>query len=175
MMRQSVLILALLGVWISTGLPASAPQNEDEVTRQEARSLDPDLATPSYLDRLTPEQRASSESYWNGGYWVSLLDFLLGLVIGWLWSTAVMVGFLVFLLIISPVFVDPLFNTYTPMDEGPLKERILQLARLRRWQPPGNQMDLPKQHLNWRSIASWIRADWKSGFSTIIQVGKAVS
>jgi STE24 endopeptidase len=47
----------------------------------------------------------------------------------WLWGTVVTMSFLVFLLIISPVFVAPLFNTYTPMDEGPMRDRILQLAR----------------------------------------------
>lgn len=47
----------------------------------------------------------------------------------WLWGSGATVLFLAFILLIGPVFIDPLFNTYKPMDEGPLKERILNIAR----------------------------------------------
>ncbi|EAQ96848.1 Zn-dependent protease with chaperone function [Congregibacter litoralis KT71] len=47
----------------------------------------------------------------------------------WAWGSGLSVGFMLFALFISPVFIDPLFNEYRPMDEGPLKERILSIAR----------------------------------------------
>ncbi|MBI3676018.1 MAG: M48 family metallopeptidase [Proteobacteria bacterium] len=47
----------------------------------------------------------------------------------WLWGTLVVVAFMAFGALIYPVFVAPMFNTYTPLKEGALKEQILSLAR----------------------------------------------
>jgi STE24 endopeptidase len=38
--------------------------------------LDPVTATEAYVARLTPEQIAKSDSYFEGGYWLHLWDFL---------------------------------------------------------------------------------------------------
>ena len=47
----------------------------------------------------------------------------------WLWATGLTVGFFVFAIAVSPVFIAPLFNEYKPMREGQLKEDILAMAR----------------------------------------------
>lgn len=47
----------------------------------------------------------------------------------WIWGAGIMVLFLMFTLLIAPVFIDPLFNTYEPLEEGSLKDSILSLAR----------------------------------------------
>ena len=47
----------------------------------------------------------------------------------WIWGSGVGVAFLAFVILIGPVFIDPLFNRYTPMDDGPLKQDILSMAR----------------------------------------------
>jgi STE24 endopeptidase len=47
----------------------------------------------------------------------------------WLWGTGLMVAFLTFGALLAPVFVAPLFNTYKPMAEGPLRTEILAMAR----------------------------------------------
>jgi STE24 endopeptidase len=47
----------------------------------------------------------------------------------WKWGTGIGILFLIFMIFISPVFIDPLFNKYKPLDEGPVKEQILSLAR----------------------------------------------
>ncbi|MGB8363141.1 MAG: M48 family metallopeptidase [Rhizomicrobium sp.] len=47
----------------------------------------------------------------------------------WIWGTLVAVGFLAFGTLVGPVFIAPLFNHYQPLQEGPLKARILSLAR----------------------------------------------
>lgn len=47
----------------------------------------------------------------------------------WLWGAGVSVAFAVFLGTIAPVFLAPLFNTYKPLDESPLKTEILAMAR----------------------------------------------
>jgi STE24 endopeptidase len=39
-------------------------------------TLDVDAATRAYLDVLTPEQKAKSDAYFEGGYWLTLWDFL---------------------------------------------------------------------------------------------------
>jgi STE24 endopeptidase len=47
----------------------------------------------------------------------------------WAWSGALAVAFLAFNVAIGPVFIEPLFNTYTPLAPGPLRDDILALAR----------------------------------------------
>lgn len=47
-------------------------------------SFDPIKATQAYLDTMTPEQKEKSDSYFEGGYWLSLWGLLYGLVIAWL-------------------------------------------------------------------------------------------
>lgn len=42
-------------------------------------NFDVDRATQAYLDLLTPEQRAQSDAYFEGGYWLQLWSFLYGL------------------------------------------------------------------------------------------------
>jgi Zn-dependent protease with chaperone function len=46
----------------------------------------------------------------------------------WMWGTAVSIFFLALTLFISPVYISPIFNDYTPMEAGPLKSRILAMA-----------------------------------------------
>lgn len=47
----------------------------------------------------------------------------------WIWGTLVTVAFLLIGSAIYPVFIAPLFNHYQPLPEGPLKTRILSIAR----------------------------------------------
>ncbi|MDX2143892.1 MAG: M48 family metallopeptidase [Rhodospirillaceae bacterium] len=47
----------------------------------------------------------------------------------WLWGGAFAAASFMFVLMISPVFVEPLFNDYTPIPDGPVKEAIVALAK----------------------------------------------
>lgn len=47
----------------------------------------------------------------------------------WLWGTAIMTAFIAIGALIAPVFIMPLFNTYTEMPTGPLRDRIVAVAR----------------------------------------------
>ena len=47
----------------------------------------------------------------------------------WIWGTAVAVVFSFFLLMIAPVFIEPLFNTYKPLTKPEISEAILTMAR----------------------------------------------
>lgn len=46
----------------------------------------------------------------------------------WLWGTGIIAAFFTIGIAIAPVFITPLFNDYTPMEEGPLRDRILAMA-----------------------------------------------
>jgi STE24 endopeptidase len=47
----------------------------------------------------------------------------------WLWGTVVVVFLFAFVTLISPIVLEPVFNKFYPLAEGPLKQQILSLAR----------------------------------------------
>jgi len=194
-----------------------------------AAPFDVEAATRAYLDRVSPEDKARSDAYFEGGYWLQLWTFLLGLAVAWLllgtglsarmrdvaerlskrrplqtwlyavqyllfvtvitfpmtvyagffrehqyglatqgfgawmgdqltglavalvlmpvlamilygvfrkaprtwwiWGAAVAVLFTVFLSLIAPVYIDPLFNTYEPLSDQRVLQPILSMAR----------------------------------------------
>lgn len=46
----------------------------------------------------------------------------------WLWGTAGSMAALVLLIAASPVLIEPMFNTYKPVEDGPIKTAVLQMA-----------------------------------------------
>lgn len=46
----------------------------------------------------------------------------------WMWGTAAGLGFMVILVAVSPLVIDPLFNTYKPVEDGPVKTAVLTMA-----------------------------------------------
>jgi STE24 endopeptidase len=53
---------------------------------------------------------------WTGANW-------------WLWAAAVVIAFQLVLVLIAPAVIMPLFNKFTPLPEGTLRERLFALAR----------------------------------------------
>ena len=47
----------------------------------------------------------------------------------WIWGAGVGVVFMMFLILIAPVYIDPLFNTYVPLEDEAVKDPILSMAR----------------------------------------------
>jgi STE24 endopeptidase len=47
----------------------------------------------------------------------------------WLWGTAVAVALLTVVILIAPVWIDPLFNTYRPVENGEIRTAVLAMAR----------------------------------------------
>ena len=47
----------------------------------------------------------------------------------WLWGTAVVAFFLTLAVMISPIYIDPLFNKYKPLADARINESILVMAR----------------------------------------------
>ena len=52
---------------------------------------------------------------WTGAVW-------------WLWAWGAMLGFQLLMLVLAPVLIMPLFNKFTPLAEGSLRERLMKLA-----------------------------------------------
>jgi STE24 endopeptidase len=50
---------------------------------QAGPDFDVERATQAWVETLTPEQRARSEAYFEGGYWLQLFSFLYGLAVAW--------------------------------------------------------------------------------------------
>src|SRR5439155_15719840 len=53
---------------------------------------------------------------WTGAQW-------------WLWAWAIVVVFQLLLMLIAPAVIMPLFNKFTPLAEGSLRERLFALAK----------------------------------------------
>jgi STE24 endopeptidase len=47
----------------------------------------------------------------------------------WLWGAGIGVSFMCVMMLIGPVYIDPLFNTYKPLADGDVKQSILSMAR----------------------------------------------
>jgi STE24 endopeptidase len=47
----------------------------------------------------------------------------------WIWASGGAFVLILFLIMLAPVFVDPLFNDYKPLREGAVREAVLSLAR----------------------------------------------
>jgi len=63
-----------------------------------------------------------------------LLALILSLVgwvgpLWWIWAWAALLGFQVLILFLAPVVIMPLFNKFTPLPEGPLRDRLLALGQ----------------------------------------------
>lgn len=192
-------------------------------------NFDVDRATDAYLNLLSPEQRASSDAYFEGGYWLQLWDLFYGLLVAailllsglsrwmrnlserisrrpwlqtmifallwllaafllglpqtiyegfvrehqyglatqdfgawfgdqltglmvslimgpiviallyaavrkagarwWVWAGGGAFVLILFVMMFSPVFVEPLFNKYQPLRQGAVREAVLSMAR----------------------------------------------
>lgn len=47
----------------------------------------------------------------------------------WLWGGLLVSGLLTVMVAVSPVFIEPLFNTYKPVEAGPVKTQVLAMAQ----------------------------------------------
>jgi STE24 endopeptidase len=53
---------------------------------------------------------------WTGPWW-------------WLWAWGCVLAFQLLMLVLAPIFILPLFNKFTPLPEGSLRDRLLALAK----------------------------------------------
>ncbi|HZR11368.1 MAG TPA: M48 family metallopeptidase [Myxococcales bacterium] len=71
----SLLAAAMLAAAPAHLVPAAPPP---AAASGASGSIDPEAATRAYLDQLPADQRARSDAYFEGGYWLSLWSFLWG-------------------------------------------------------------------------------------------------
>src|SRR3954463_7346908 len=69
----SLLLVALLAAAPAQLVPLAAPP---PAASGASGSIDPLVATRAYLDQLPAADRARSNAYFEGGYWLSLWSFL---------------------------------------------------------------------------------------------------
>jgi STE24 endopeptidase len=61
--------------------PSAAPASSGGSPAVDAAAFDPVGATNAYLATIAGEKRARSDAYFEGGYWLQLWDFLLGVAV----------------------------------------------------------------------------------------------
>lgn len=107
----------------------------------------PDLPFAWYA-QFRLEERFGFNTTTQRLWWVDRLKgLLLGLLLGypllvlilflitwtrgdwWLWAWATLMAFQLLLAVLAPVLIMPLFNKFTPLPEGSLRQRLLNLAR----------------------------------------------
>ena len=47
----------------------------------------------------------------------------------WLWAGGLTAGFMVLGMLIAPIYIEPLFNKYTPAPNGPVRDAVVEMAR----------------------------------------------
>ncbi len=109
------------------------------------------LSLPSlpleWYDQFRLQERFGFNTTTQKLWWMDRLKgLLLGIVLGypllalmlklvewmgpwwWLWAWGAMLGFQLLMMVLAPVLILPLFNKFTPLPVGSLRERLLKLA-----------------------------------------------
>ncbi|MEO8780233.1 MAG: M48 family metallopeptidase, partial [Rhodanobacter sp.] len=81
-----LLVLFVVGVTHAQAMPSSvtAPQAETQPASVQSTPFNVDVATRAYMAELTPAQRANSNAYFEGGYWLIAWDLLVALGAAWM-------------------------------------------------------------------------------------------
>lgn len=77
----TILVLLTFGQ-ISVGSVCVNQVSDSTIVK--AEKFDPALATQKYIEQLSPEKKARSDSYFEGGYWIMLWDILLNVAVAWI-------------------------------------------------------------------------------------------
>jgi len=88
-LRRSIILLGVLILASSfTHARPDAPGTASAPAAAEGAAVperfDPEAATEAYLAKVPPADRAKSDAYFEGGYWLQLWGFLYGLAVAWI-------------------------------------------------------------------------------------------
>ncbi len=117
----------IFGVFLAFSIPG-LPFTWWEQFRLEQRfGFNTTTVGPWILDQVKGLALAAALGY-------PLLVFLLKLVgwMGpswWLWAWAAMLAFQLIMMVVAPIWILPLFNKFTPLPEGTLRQRLLALGQ----------------------------------------------
>ena len=79
-----LLFFLAVGVVSAQTAPTTAIPPQHQATTAQAAHFDVEAATNAYMAELSPAQRARSDAYFEGGYWLILWDLLVALGVAWL-------------------------------------------------------------------------------------------
>src|SRR5580700_9091554 len=82
--RLVVLTILLCSVLASGQTSAPAASATAPAASQTGPAFDVNAAVDTYLAKMPPAQRARSDAYFEGGYWLQLWDFLSSVFVMWL-------------------------------------------------------------------------------------------
>jgi len=90
-----------------------------------------DLATQTFGAWMGDEVKGLLVGLILGGIAITLIYGVIRKVkqTWWLWGTGVSVVFLLFIIFVAPVYIAPIFNDYQPLEDGPLRDSIISMAR----------------------------------------------
>ena len=78
---QLLLLIIVLAAALWAQPQTASPTSTAQVPAQAAPAFDVKAATDAYLATVPPDKKARSDAYFEGGYWLQLWDFLIGVVI----------------------------------------------------------------------------------------------
>jgi STE24 endopeptidase len=78
---MAMLVVAFIALTVDPAQRAYAIEPASSVAP--SAHFDADAATAAYLATLTSAQQARSDAYFEGGYWLMLWDFAIGLLLAW--------------------------------------------------------------------------------------------
>jgi STE24 endopeptidase len=121
----------LLATAVALSLPGLPSDWYDQFRLEERFGFNTTTPALWWLDRLKGLLLAMAIGYpllvlvlklviWTGPWW-------------WVWAWGALLGFQMLMLVLAPVLILPLFNKFTPLPEGSLRERLLQLAQRTRF------------------------------------------
>lgn len=79
-----LLMLLAVGVARTQAAPDAMTVQPAQASTTEKSHFNVDAATAAYMAELSPAQRARSDAYFEGGYWLILWDLLVALGVAWL-------------------------------------------------------------------------------------------
>jgi STE24 endopeptidase len=89
------------------------------------------LATQTFLPWFGEQCISLTVAIVLGAPFIALLYWVVRRTgnVWWAWGSGLLALFMLFVIVIEPVFIAPLFNEYTPLPPGPTRDSILSLAR----------------------------------------------
>ncbi|MFI4920165.1 MAG: M48 family metallopeptidase [Gammaproteobacteria bacterium] len=80
----AIAALSLITAYAAPGNTSKLDANSPAAAAPAAGHFDAEKATDEWMATLSPEARARSDAYFEGGYWLILWDFVVGLLVAWL-------------------------------------------------------------------------------------------
>lgn len=93
-MKKGFLIVILILISLSKSFTYAVVTETPTVNAEKIEVFDADSATTEYINTLTPEQKARSDSYFEGGYWIQLWGLVLEIIVAWIFLSLGLSGWI---------------------------------------------------------------------------------